>query len=284
MDTIYLRIFLYNEGMDFQNIIIYTDMDGTVLTDWSLGPVVPQRSMASIKRFMEKGGTFSVASGRQHLDILPFFEGIVPNAPLVQGNGTSLYDCQQERVIFELPLSREYKEEGIAMCLANDWIWPVTGNAHTVMQVAMGDHRDQRNKSITGDSISIEEFLRGDYTKIVYVVEDPAQIPAVRQLTGAFATADGMQETLSSPVFLECYDKRAGKGLGVRLAMEMKGLTGKTLVCVGDFYNDVPMLEVADIAACPDNAPEDIKAMCQIVTCSNNEGTLADLIDALERM
>ena len=93
-----------------------------------------------------------------------------------------------------------------------------------------------------------------------------------------------MQNTLSSPVFLECYDRRAGKGVGVRLAMELAGMQNKTLVCIGDFYNDVPMLKVADIAASPTNAPDDIKVMCQIVTCSNNEGALADLIDALEKL
>lgn len=270
--------------MDFQNIIIYTDMDGTVLTDWSLGPVVPHRSMESIKRFMEKGGTFSIASGRQHLDILPFFKGLVPNAPLVQGNGTSLYDCQKQQVVYSLPLSRKYKEESIKLCLENDWVWPVTGTAHTVMQIQMGDFRDDRNRSITGDSISIAEYLNGEYTKIVYVVADPAQIPRLQALTDAFETAGQMQQTLSSPVFLECYDKRAGKGVGVRLAMEMAGMQDKTLVCIGDFYNDVPMLKVADIAACPANAPEDIKNLCQIVTCGNNDGALADLIEALEKM
>ena len=270
--------------MDFQNIIIYTDMDGTVLTDWSLGPVVPQRSLESIKRFMEKGGTFSIASGRQHLDILPFFKGILPNAPLVQGNGTSLYDCAKEQVIYTLPLSRAYKEEAIKMCQENNWIWPITGTAHTVMQVMMGDHRDSKNRSITGDSITVQEFLEGEYTKIVYVVEDPSQIPPLEALTGKFKTASQMQNTLSSPVFLECYDKRAGKGVGVRLAMEMAGMQNKTLVCIGDFYNDVPMLKSADIAACPDNAPDDIKAMCQIITCGNNVGALADLIETLEKL
>ena len=268
--------------MDFQNIVIYTDMDGTVLTDWDLGPVVPQHSLASIKRFMEKGGTFAIASGRQHLDILPFFKGLTPNAPLVQGNGTSLYDCQKEQVIYVLPLSREYKEEAVQMCREHSWIWPITGTAHTVMQVSMGDHRDQMNRSITGDSISIEEFLEGEYTKIVYVAENSEDIPRIEELTRGFRTASTMQNTLSSPIFLECYDIRAGKGAGIRLALEMAGLQDKTLVCIGDYYNDVPMLKVADIAACPANAPEDIKAMCRIVTCGNNEGALADLIHILE--
>ena len=270
--------------MDFRNIIIYTDMDGTVLTDWNLGPVVPQRSMASIRRFMEKGGTFSIASGRQHLDILPFFQDIVPNAPLVQGNGTSLYDCIHQKILYSLPLSREYKKEAIQMCLEHNWIWPITGTVDTVMQIQMGDFRDEWNRSITGDSITIEEFFQGEYTKIVYVVADPTEIPKLRALTDAFLTAPQTQQTLSSPIFLECYDKRAGKGIGVRLAMELTGMKDKTLVCIGDFYNDEAMLRIADIAACPANAPDDIKALCQIVTCHNNEGALADLIETLEKL
>lgn len=275
---------MYNKSMDFQNIIIYTDMDGTVLTDWDQGPVVPQRSMASIRRFMEKGGTFSIASGRQHLDILPFFKDIIPNAPLVQGNGTSLYDCIHKKVLYSLPLSREYKQECVQLCLENPWVWAVTGTVDTVMQIRMGDSRDDLNRSITGDSISIEEYLNGDYTKVVYVVADPADIPKLTALTDAFKTAPQMQRTLSSPVFLECYDKRAGKDRGVRLAMEMTGMAHKTLVCIGDFYNDAPMLRIADIAACPSNAPDDIKALCRIITCDNNAGALADLIDILEKM
>ena len=270
--------------MDFQNIIIYTDMDGTVLTDWNLGPVVPPRNLAAIKRFMEKGGTFSVASGRQYLDILPFFEDLVPNAPLVQGNGTSAYDCLNKRIVYRKPLSQRYKEESIALCRENPWVWGCCGTTDTVMQINFGDSRDAVTKALTEYRIDPDNFLNEEYTKIVYVVDDPADIPRLRQLTDRFETAGEMMQTLSSPVFLECYDKRAGKDNGIKLAMELTGLTGKTLVCIGDFYNDVPMLKVADIAACPANAPDDIKAMCQIVTCSNNEGALADLIEALEKL
>lgn len=270
--------------MDFKNIIIYTDMDGTVLTDWDRGPVVPQRSMDAIRRFMEKGGTFSIASGRQHLDILPYFKDIVPNAPLVQGNGTSLYDCVNRKVLCTLPLSRQYKEECIRMCRENPWVWPVTGDADTVMQVRMEDGRDDKNHSITGNTISTEQYLQGEYTKVVYVVEKPEDIARLKALTDAFATAHRMQQTLSSPVFLECYDRQAGKDAGVRLAMKLAGMEEKTLVCIGDFYNDEAMLRIADIPACPANAPDDIKAMCRIVTCGNNDGALADLIEALEAL
>ena len=54
--------------MKAKDYIIYTDMDGTVLTDWSLGPVVPERNLGRIRKFVEEGGSFSVASGK--LDFL----------------------------------------------------------------------------------------------------------------------------------------------------------------------------------------------------------------------
>ena len=270
--------------MDFQNIIIYTDMDGTVLTDWDRGPVVPQRNLLAINRFMEKGGTFSIASGRQFSDILPFFQGLIPNAPLVQGNGTSLYDCQAQRTLYMLPLSREYKEECVAFCQDRPWVWAAVGNQSTVMQINFGDERDKTTKALTELRISVEEFLTGDYTKVVYVVEDPARIDEIRTHTDRFATAGSMQQTLSAPVFLECYSIQAGKANGIRKAMELANLQGKTLVCIGDFYNDESMLRIADIPACPSNAPDGIKQLCRIVTCDNNEGALADLIERLEEL
>ncbi len=271
-------------GMDLQNLILYTDMDGTVLTDWELGPVVPQRSMESIRRFMEKGGTFSIASGRQYSDILPFFGGLIPNAPLVQGNGTSLYGCQEGKTLFKLPLSQQYKQECIRFARDNPWVWLVAGNEHTVMQVDFGDSRDTVTKALTDIRIDAEEFLRGEYLKLVYVVETEERIPELQRITDGFSSAGSMGKTLSSPVFLETYDKRASKASGIRLAMELAGLEGKTLVCIGDYYNDEAMLRIADIPACPANAPEDIKALCSIVTCGNNEGALADLIETLEQM
>ena len=275
---------MYNKCMDFKNIIIYTDMDGTVLTDWDRGPVVPQKNLLAIKRFMEKGGTFSIASGRQHSDILPFFEGMLPNAPLVQGNGTSLYDCQQKKTLYMLPLSREYKEECVAFCKDRPWVWAAVGNVSTVMQINFGDERDKITKALTNYRISVEEFLTGDYTKVVYVVEDPSQIAQIRSFTDCFATAASMQQTLSAPIFLECYSIHAGKDNGIRKAMELAKLEGKTLVCIGDFFNDESMLRIADIPACPSNAPDGIKSLCKIITCDNNEGALGDLIERLEKM
>jgi hypothetical protein len=43
------------------------------------------------------------------------------------------------------------------------------------------------------------------------------------------------------------------------------------------------MLGLADIAACPANANDNVKAICKHHLCSNDEGVIGDLIDLLDR-
>ena len=85
----------------------------------------------------------------------------------------------------------------------------------------------------------------------------------------------------SSHRYLEVVERAVNKAEGIRFARRAAGLEGRRLVCIGDYFNDLPMLRMADIAACPSNGAEELRAMCRIVTCDNNEGALADLIERL---
>ena len=58
---------------------------------------------------------------------------------------------------------------------------------------------------------------------------------------------------------------------------------GTELWCIGDFHNDVEMLEGADVAVCPENAVDEIKAICKLQVCHCKDGALADMIDQIEQ-
>ena len=62
------------------------------------------------------------------------------------------------------------------------------------------------------------------------------------------------------------------------------GWQDKTLVAIGDFYNDLEMIRTADIGVAVANAPDDIKAQADMVVCSVLEGATADLVSKLEKM
>ncbi len=269
-------------GMKANDIIIYTDMDGTVLSDWDLGPVVPERNLRLIRQFVEAGGCFSVASGRQAPDIRGFFPGVAFKAPLVCGNGAVVYDAAAGRLLRKVPLPAPYKRDCLDYVLSHRDVWLVAADEHAIYQVALGDPaRDNVLDDIARIRISMERFLAEDLIKAVYIIPDGGNMEKLKAEVAELSTHELVIGAQSGPRYYEMVERSVTKADGIRFARKAAGLEGRTLVCIGDYFNDWAMLQAADIAACPANSPREVKDICRIVTCGNNEGAVADLIEQL---
>ena len=89
-----------------------------------------------------------------------------------------------------------------------------------------------------------------------------------------------IEVTTSAPTLLELLPKGATKGQALK---KLKALYPDRLaVCVGDYCNDLDMLQAADIPACPENALDEIKDICKIHLCHHRDGCIADLIYKLD--
>ena len=60
------------------------------------------------------------------------------------------------------------------------------------------------------------------------------------------------------------------------------GWQDKTLVAIGDFYNDLEMIKDADIGVAVAAAPDQVKAVADLVVCDVHQGAMAQLIHHLE--
>lgn len=272
----------YNRAMKASDIVIYSDMDGTVLTDWNMGPVVPQRNLQLIKRFVDEGGSFSVASGRQGPEIVPFFPGMKWTIPLVCSNGSVLYDAKRGVPAEKISLPLAYKEECVRYFSARNDVFLVAADENEIYQVSCGDPErdkclDDRYRPVT----SVERFLRDDFVKVVFITEDGGDFEGLKARVDAFPCAHLVVGSQSGPRYYEINAVGVDKGSAIRRAMAHAGMEGRTLACIGDYFNDWTMLKAADIAACPENAHPGIKEICSIHTCDNNTGALAELIERL---
>lgn len=272
--------------MDLSNFIIYADMDGTTLTDWDRGPTVPQRNLEGMARLMREGGAFSIASGRQYQETMSFFPEHFFNAPSVQANGAAIWDCAADTVIRTTPIPQLCKEELVEYTRRFKNLWLAPADTDRIYEVKFGDERDGTltDSPKPRDRISIADFYSHDFMKACFILGDAADMPRLRRDFDAMECSRLLNSSTSSPIYFECYDKTVDKGKGVLEARRLSGNEDKLLVCIGDFYNDMSMLLAADIAACPDNAPQGIKDVCRIVTCSNNEGAVGELIEILARL
>ena len=56
------------------------------------------------------------------------------------------------------------------------------------------------------------------------------------------------------------------------------------VVAIGDYLNDIEMLQEADTSAAPESAMPDVKRHAQIITVSHTQSAIADLVGKLEKI
>lgn len=270
--------------MKFEDLIIYSDADNTLLKSWGKDslPSIPENNLQAIKYFIKNGGHFSIASGREHTSIEGFFDFDL-NMSIVQSNGAAIYDSKNKKVLSAKYLNKDTKKEIIDLCLKNRDYFLCCGTVDGIYQVDFNDDRDTSLNDIERQHVSIDYCMNNDMCKLCYVVLNK-QMEELCKKVDKFKCRNQINAIQSSDIYLECFDVKADKGKAIKEALILDNLSDKRLVCVGDYYNDLKMLEIADIKVCPENAPNDIKSICDIVVCDNNSGAIADLIYRLEKM
>ena len=88
--------------------------------------------------------------------------------------------------------------------------------------------------------------------------------------------------TQSASTLIDIQIAGCDKGKGIRRIMNEFLGKGKILYTCGDYLNDTELHETADVAVCPANAHEEIKKMCDLCLCSNDEGLIANLVEHIE--
>ena len=276
---------------DYSSYLIITDLDGTF---FGKGARLVERNLTAIEYFKANGGHIAPGTGRIPANIrrdIPAC-GEIFNAPAVTANGAFIYDLTADVCLKSTPMD---PEATLAAARLVESLNPKVG-----MRVSTGKsflvNRDRLNPAILRDIGGDPDSYAGDvlplsawqtegaaWYKMVFrgEYEDLLSIrPAVEAAFG-----DTFEYSVSSPHFFELQKKGCTKATGLRFVAErLSEALGHpvTTVAVGDQENDLPMLLAADMAACPDNAAEAVKAVCDLRLCHHDEGCIADLIGRLE--
>lgn len=82
----------------------------------------------------------------------------------------------------------------------------------------------------------------------------------------------------SMPFFLEVMPQGINKAASLGKLLDSLGLTREDLVACGDGFNDVEMIRFAGLGVAMDNAVDEVKAVADYVTRSNDDNGIADVI------
>ena len=265
----------------FEGVLFCTDLDGTLYTS---AKTVSKENLDAIDYFKAEGGLFTFITGRVPATSQYICDTIHPNAPYGCLNGGGIYDPVKGEYLWRAFLPPEV----IELVRAVDRELPEIGiQYNTERQVyfnkdnpAMVHFREvTRLPYVACPYEAVEEPV----LKIVFAHDDAAQIAALMELLNAHPLASTVDFIHAERRLYEILPKGASKGLLLRKMADLLGIDRRKTIAVGDYYNDLSMLQAAGIGFAVANAADGVKAVADHVTVSNNEHAIAAIIDGLDR-
>ena len=267
----------------FDNILIVSDIDDTFL---GKGGVLVQKNIDALKYFLSEGGKFTFATGRVHgslLNSIPIASEIM-SAPGIMANGGYIYDFESSTVLNckFMPEESTRKATEFAYDYNDEFGIRYSSPDGTVYCRLLPSYLGVKEFSYR-DALVLprDEWSFKDCCKVVVRGRCGVLDELRRALEDRFG--DILEIVKSGDTFLEMLPKECTKGSaieGLRMYYHEQGTEVK-VYCCGDYENDISMLKEADVAVCPSNATDEVKAVADLVLCSCSDGLIANLIEIL---
>lgn len=268
----------------FENILIASDIDGTILWDHQF---IHPRNPEKLRYFCDNGGHFTLSTGRNHIDIFRVTKDLEEfvNAPCILCNGSYLYDKEKDEIINPkyldsvraVQLFTDVKDHfdgvGFRASFPNGFLCAEENPIILEQLKAWGLEKLATVRPLadfSGEKLFKAAFVCDDTDKLA-VLQDHI----IRNYSDIFSV------TTSGATIMEVQPLGVSKRTQI---MHLKTLYPHcTLWCIGDFNNDIEMLKGADVAVCPENAVDAVKEIAHIQVCHCKDGAVADMIDQIEQ-
>lgn len=263
------------------DFIVISDVDGTLI-DHEIG--VPKRNRDAIYRFIEAGGRFGIATGRSRGLMLEAAGDLPINAPCVLYNGGALYDHAADKILWELFLPEnagDYVREmmdavpGMGVLVIRD-----DSYYQVKEELAFANYFASRGEE--NFKVQTMDKVETPWYKILFQIHE-------EQYAGFFEEAakrcfPGVRFVGTNTTLIEMLPEASSKGLALEKLVDMGLVERENLVAVGDFYNDIEMIEYAGIGVTLTDSPDEIKAIADVVVGTCRNGAIADTIEHLEAL
>ena len=256
--------------------LIASDMDGTLLNDDSQ---LTPRTKTAILKAIDAGVLFIAATGRPLMRVVDFLSLFDNDMPCIIFNGATAFMSKSGKVLFhnylDVSLAREAFSIGVSrnipMILWTDnrlWTNRVCENTSEYANLSGSDMTVIKNlDALEGRSIS----------KVLWIDTEENTLLQQRVMKEHFG--DRLNCHRSLPRYLEFVSPRATKGGAMAEIGKIYGIGRDEMIGIGDSFNDISMIEYAGLGVAVANAPDDIKAISNHITLSNNEDGVAAVIE-----
>ena len=263
----------------FDGILICSDFDGTLF----IGSQISDKTVEAIKYFQENGGRFTITSGRYPAFLGKYKHYVDANTYLIGLNGTIISNYDGTDVIRQGFLHSDSRKiikkiireiDGLVALDFSTTEIPDVIKKHCNAPTGEGYFRyylKEQNEELLDIALSCKTY------RVIFHTSESASgkvTEAMQKIAG-----DRYAISRSSTCGLEIQDAEFTKGKSARFLADRLG--AHTLICVGDYENDISMIREADIGCAVANAIPELLSVADRILPRVDQNPFVELIHSL---
>lgn len=239
---------------DYSNILIATDLDGTLYENQNN---IPRENLDAIRYFTENGGHFAIATGRGIEAARVVAEKLPTKTPSIVNNGHTLFGFANDKFIAnkslpdtaKITLSKILDKYNVAAEIySGKDLYVINPNK------ALIDHLTY--EKVNYNNTCISDIFELKWNKVL-ITDQKKDIDIVRKELEN-QTFDGFDFVDTSSIYVEMVIKGVTKGTALCDLAEYLNIPLQNTYSIGNFYNDIGLLQSAAHSAVVKDTPKDV--------------------------
>ncbi len=260
-----------------ENYLLVSDLDGTLYENQNF---LPEENKKAIEKFVSLGGKFTVATGRGVPTTKFISEMIQFDCPIIVNGGQTFYDYYKDKVVYteNLPESAKDFVKLLMQNFSKVGVEIYSGNTVYALKVNEVTITHLEYEKTPFVEATFEEVAELDWQKVLF--EDTFENLVEIRKFARENCPDDIKIIDTNAKFMEFSNIGVDKGTAILKLADMYEIPYANVCAIGNYYNDVDMIEAAGIGAFVKDSPDDIKDKADYITYKTcKECGFAEFVD-----
>lgn len=283
--------------------LIAIDLDGTLLNSYGL---ISNKNKEFIKKAIDSGKEIVIASGRPVSSVRSFANEVGANNYIICGNGSMLYDLNNEEIMYDKFIDKQKVLQIIKICEDNSIYYNIYTENLTIAKslnynVLVYNNENQNktddkktNIKIVSDmykyveesqDINVLKITICDDNEIIFggIIRKLREIKDIDVLDVSHMARKtiktGTEEVKVEYFYTEITSKNVNKWNALEQLSNKLNIKKEEIVAIGDNVNDKEMIENAGLGIIMGNSAPYMKEFANVVVADNNSDGVAEAIE-----
>lgn len=269
--------------MNYQMLVL--DLDGT-LTNSRKELTEPTRQ--ALIEIQEAGKKVVLASGRPTYGIVPLANALDLSkygGYMLSFNGGRITQCSTGKIVYDRVLPKEVIGPIFEIASTYPGVDILTyENEFILSGLAQNEYTGKEsflNKMEVRPISNFVEHLTFPINKLLITGEPDVLVDLMAVLQKKYNKFLSIYR--SEPFFLEIMSQNIDKALSLQRLLNSIGMKADSMICCGDGYNDISMIEFAGLGVAMENAQPLVKESANFITKSNDDEGILFVINEFMR-